>query len=238
MSTAQSRYQILDFTRGIAIILMFIFHLCFGLAQLGILKINFSTDGLWIGFRAIIVFLFLSLVGIGLVLANDKGIKLKSFIKRQLLLAVYAGLITLLSYMVRPASFVFFGILHLIFVASLLALLFIRFNTLNLILGLFTVALGLWLTIPQLDTRQFSWIGFSEMGSSSDDLAPIFPWFGLVLVGLFLGKLLIKYKNKLPLLKWNASFWLTQLISWMGRYSIHIYFIHFQSFYLLVYFFG
>ena len=83
------RYDFLDFTRGIAILLMFIYHLSFGLAQLGFVDINFSTNLAWVSFRTLIVFLFLSLVGIGLHLATRKGLNISAYLKRLALLLLY-----------------------------------------------------------------------------------------------------------------------------------------------------
>ena len=232
------RYQILDFIRGIAIGLMFVFHLSFGLAQIGYLKINFSTDFFWISFRALIVFLFLALVGIGLYLATKNKLNLHSYLKRLLLLLVYFSLITLLSQAIRPSYYVFFGILHLIFISSILGLLFVRFYWGNLIVGLVIVACGNFIHLTSLDHPMLHWIGMNTAKPATDDYAPLLPWFGLVLIGIFIGKsLFAKYQFK-SLYNWRAKHWITRLISWAGRYSIHLYFIHFQMFYLLVYFFG
>jgi len=233
-----NRYQFLDFTRGIAIGLMFIYHLSFGLAQMGYLKINFSTDLLWISFRALIVFLFLALVGIGLHLATRNKLNLRSYLKRLLLLLVYSSLITLLSEAVRPNFYVFFGILHLIFISSVLGLIFVRFYWSNLIIGLMTIGFGYIIQLASLDHPMMQWIGMNTANPVTDDYAPLLPWFGLVLIGIFIGKTLFDKHQFKSLNNWQAKHWITRLINWAGRYSIHIYFIHFQFFYVLVYFFG
>jgi len=232
------RYEFLDFTRGIAILLMFAYHLSFGFAQLGFVDINFSTDFFWVSFRTLIVFLFLSLVGIGLYLANRKSLKIKPYLKRLALLLLYFCLITLLSKSVRPNYYVFFGILHLIFVSSILGLIFIRFYWFNLFFGLSLFLLGKKLTFTTFDHPLLIWVGMSELKPITDDFAPLIPWFGFVLIGMFLGKYLFEKNDFLSLNIWHSTAWYMNLISWMGRHSIHLYFIHFQLFYLLVYFFG
>lgn len=232
------RYQFLDFIRGIAIGLMFIYHFSFGLSQIGYLKINFSTDFFWISFRALIVFLFLALVGIGLYLASKNKLNLLSYLKRLLLLLVYSSLITLLSQAIRPNYYVFFGILHLIFISSILGLIFVRFYWSNLIVGLTTIGCGYFIHLTSLDHPRMQWIGMNTAKPVTDDYAPLLPWFGLVLIGIFIGKTLFDRYHFESLNNWQAKHWLTKLISWAGRYSIHIYFIHFQLFYVLVYFFS
>ncbi len=232
------RYQILDYVRGIAIGLMFIYHLSFGLAQIGYLNIHFSTDIFWISFRSLIVFMFLALVGIGLFLATRNRLNIRSYLKRLLLLVVYFLLITLLSNTVRPDYYVFFGILHLIFVSSILGLLFVRFYWINLVVGLAFIACGKFIHLSTLDHPWFQWIGMNTVKPITDDYAPLVPWFGLVLLGIFLGKTLFSKYHFKTLYNWQAKHWSTRLICWAGRYSIHLYFIHFQLFYLLVLLFG
>lgn len=233
----QTRFQFLDFTRGVALVLMFIYHLCFGLSQLGYLEIHFSTDIFWISFRALIVFLFLSLVGIGLYLATLNRFNVKGYVKRLLLLFCYFTAITLLSQFVRPDFTVYFGILHLIFVSSLFGILFVRFKYLNLILGVTIVLLGLIYQSHYFDSIYLSWIGFSYTLPTSDDFAPIFPWFGIVLIGIYCGHYFFSTKTHQTLLNWKANVWPSRLLIWAGKHSIHLYFIHFQTFYILVYIF-
>ncbi len=231
------RYQFLDFTRGIAIGLMFIYHLSFGLAQMGYLKIHFSTDLFWISFRTLIVFLFLALVGIGLYLVTVKKLNIRPYLKRLLLLFIYFSLITFLSQAIRPNYYVFFGILHLIFVSSILGLLFVQFYWSNLIIGLIIIGCGSFIQLTSLNHAKLQWIGMNTVKSATDDYAPLVPWFGLVLIGIFIGKSLFEKYPLEPLFNWQAKHWLTRLISWAGRHSIHLYFIHFQLFYVFVYFF-
>jgi len=236
--TNHPRYQLLDFTRGIAIGLMFIFHFCFGLSQLGYLQVSFSNDLSWILFRFVIVFMFLSLVGIGLFLATRKQLNPKSYFKRLLLLLVYASLITLFSHFVRPDFYVYFGILHLIFVCSILGLLFVKLHWTNLFLGIAWMIIGYSVQFDVFNHPGFQWLGMTSQQFSADDYAPLFPWFGLVLIGIFIGRSMFEGERFTSLYQWQANHWFTQLVSWAGRQSIHLYFIHFQFFYVLVYFFG
>lgn len=247
MSTANStaatdrqakRYDFLDAVRGIAIVLMFIYHLTFGFAQLGLLDINFSVDMFWLGFRALIVFLFLGLVGIGLFLATRNKLNIKSFTKRQLLLFTYAGLISAFSWYVRPIHAVEFGILHLIFVSSLIGLFLVKSGRLNLILGIAIVVVGTSVNIeisPDSTVAAYiKWLGLTDTPNYADDFAPLFPWFGLVLIGIYIGNRLFSRESLSELKNWKATSIVAQVLCWMGRFSIHLYFFHFQFFYLLV----
>jgi len=232
------RYQALDLIRGVAIALMFIYHFCFGLSQLGIVELNFAAQPMWVGFRFVIVFLFLSLVGVGLTLMTISVFRLGAYLKRLALIVIYAGCISLISFLVRPQYFVTFGILHLIFVSSMLGLFFTRYYWFNLGLGILIVIAGYSLNFSQLDPMPLQWLGMSYANPITDDFAPLFPWFGIVLVGIFLGRLVFIENHFVSFKTWQSHHWLASLLSWAGRYSVHLYFIHFQMFYLLVYLFG
>jgi uncharacterized membrane protein len=233
--TLNSRYQLLDVIRGLAILLMLIYHACFGLKQLGFIEANFTNDHFWLSFRAVIVFLFLSLVGVGLVLANSKKLVLGAYYKRLALLLLYMSLISWLSFQVLPKHYVFFGILHLIFLSSIIGLFFVRFHWLNLITAFLILLVASLFSFELFDHPYLQWIGLMTFKPISNDYAPLFPWFSFVLVGIFLGQLILTKQWLQQKLQWQSNHWLVRLISWSGRYSLHIYFVHFQMFYVLVY---
>ncbi len=236
---ANNRLELLDFIRGIAIGLMFIFHLSFGLNEIGLLNIDFSQDYFWISFRALIVFLFLMLVGVGLVLSKNN--KNKTFFesllsKRLALLFTYMMLITLFSYYVRPQHYVYFGILHLIFISSLMGRILINFSSVYLgIISFIYLLVGLNLDSSQLNHPLVYWLGLGNKPAITDDFVPLFPWFSLVVFGLILGKYLVKSNTvKQKINKWKAQSWFSKLICWAGKNSIHLYFFHFQFFYFMI----
>ncbi len=231
------RIEFLDFTRGFAILLMFIFHLAFGLSQIKLIEIDMAHSNYWIAFRLVIVFLFLTLVGIGIILAKRKSNFLIPYLKRLFLLGLYAGLISWFSYSVRPFSYVFFGILHLIFIASIICLFFTRFYWLNLLLAVASFVSLAFRTSWFDDKPLLWWLGLAQQSPITDDFAPIFPWIGFVFLGLFVGIYLFEKNQNKAIEEWKASGLMAKLLTWAGRYSIHLYFFHFQFFYLLVWLF-
>lgn len=84
-----NHYQILDVTRGFAILLMFIYHFSFDLDYYDFIQQNFNHDAFWINFRLVIVTLFLTVMGISLYLASYRGLRKKRFQQRLLLLIFY-----------------------------------------------------------------------------------------------------------------------------------------------------
>ena len=83
---SKQRLHYLDVIRGIAIILMVVYHFCFDLDNFNIIQVNMDTSPLWRGFRYFIITLFLSTMGISLALTHSKKICWVCLKKRTLLL--------------------------------------------------------------------------------------------------------------------------------------------------------
>ena len=131
------RFWEVDFLRGIAIIMMIIFHILFDINYFSIYEINMSLGHIRI-FNYLIVTIFLLLVGISLTLSysnvkeklSKKDLKLKFFI-RGLKIFGLGLLITIATWYFLEEGFVMFGILHCIGISIILAYPFLRFRYFN-----------------------------------------------------------------------------------------------------------
>lgn len=219
-SAAPERIFIVDEARGLAVMLMVAYHFCFDLNYFRLAAFDFYQDAFWLGARAVIVTLFLLLVGISLHLATREGFKPVPFTRRLGVLAACAAIVSAGSYAMFPASGIFFGVLHFIAVASVLGLLFTRFGIANLVLGAAWLAAGLLFSHAWFDQPWANWIGFMTHKPVTEDYVPLFPWFGVVLLGLFAGR--------------NAKTWPRALLpgpsgrilKLAGRHSLAIYMLH------------
>lgn len=176
LPNSKVRYPFVDYLRGVAIVLMIIFHGAYDLTLFGFLDIDFSEDLTWYVFPRVIVFLFLFSMGSGLTLAHKEGIKWKPFWRRFTKIAVCAVGITIGTYFAFPSAWVYFGTLHCIALTSLMALFFINRPRLSL-----TVAV-LLITPHLIYGKSIPWI---LMAHKSMDYIPPFPWLGVVLLGVF-----------------------------------------------------
>lgn len=205
---------------------MFIYHFCFDLDYYGFIQQNFTQDAFWINFRTLIVTIFLLIMGISLYLSCYRGLSRKRFQKRLYLLIFYASLVSISSWVMYPTSMIFFGILHFITLASVLGLLFIRFGIFNLILGISLVTLSQIISHSFFDQSYLQWFGLTTKLPVTVDYVPLLPWFGVVLIGLYLGKILSHQPSKSNLKVWQAKDPASKTLALAGRYSLHIYMLH------------
>lgn len=224
MKTA--RYMAVDAARGCALAMMIAYHFSFDLNLFAGLGIDFNRDPRWLGFRVLIVSLFLLLVGVSQSLSLRQGLKRGWYLKRLGLLAGCAGLITLTTRLVFPDTYIFFGILHFIAVASVLGLLTWRLYRLNLVLGLVLIVIGIGVAHPWFDQAWLQWVGLMTHKPPTEDYVPLLPWFGVVLIGQFLGRWLMQTPRGMGMMEWTSTRPPSRLLAWGGRHSLLIYMVH------------
>jgi uncharacterized membrane protein len=216
------RYPWIDFARGIAILLMFVYHFCYDLVLFRWLYFDFQNSPFWLSLRTLIVSLFLLLVGISLFVATENGLNVRRFSRRLGWLVVCAALVSVASYGLFGSRFIYFGILHFIALASVLALWLRHFYRLNLFLGAALIVLGQvkWATF---DSAWLNWLGFAPRKPATEDYVPLLPWLGAVCIGLFLGRFLLKHPQ---ILCWQQAKIAQTLVTRLGQHSLLIYMLH------------
>ena len=224
----KDRFWEIDFLRGIAIVMMVLFHLIYSLDYFNITEFNVGT-GFWLYFARATASIFILLVGISLTLSFSRykiNPKFSKYVKRGLKIFSWGLIITLVTWIFLRESFVAFGILHLIGVSIILAYPFLRYKKLNLILGSTLLVIGLYLKQFTFSFNWLMWSGFIPQNYQTIDYFPILPWFGLVLIGIFIGKTL--YKNHTRQFKfWNLEkVQFVNFFGFLGRHSLFIYLIH------------
>ena len=122
---SMQRLHYLDVTRGVAIILMVIYHFCFDLDNFQYLHFEMDTDPFWRLFRFFIITLFLVTMGMSLALTHARGVCWSCLKKRTVFLGSAALLVSIASYFQFPDTWIYFGILHFILFASWLGLVFV-----------------------------------------------------------------------------------------------------------------
>src|SRR5690606_22149760 len=107
-TSKRPRLPVIDIARGVAIVAMAIYHLCWDLSYFRFIPVDVGYDPGWVLFARSILFSFMVLVGIGLVLAHGEGVRWRGFWRRLAFIAGGAALITLGTWLTFPESFVYF----------------------------------------------------------------------------------------------------------------------------------
>jgi len=220
------RSTTIDVVRGIAIAGVVLFHFVWDMEFTGFVS-GVAFHPLWLAFGRTLAGTFMFLTGVSLVLAHGQGFRQNAFVRRLGIIAVAAVAISVVTYFIFPATFVFFGILHSIAVATLIGAVFLHLpSAASMFAGAAMLALPWLVSAPAFDSRWLAWIGLSANAPPSNDLVPVFPWAGLTLLGLAYARLRKLHtawpKGGQP----GAYHWPILWFSWMGRHSLSIYLIH------------
>lgn len=213
------RILALDLYRALGIVLMVLFHFSYDLHHFGFSSIDTTKSEFFIYFRTFIVTIFMSAVGMSLYVVYTKAFNPKKYYKRLLVLGLAATLISLVTFFIFPHTWIYFGVLHMIFIASLIGPFFVKKPNVSGALGLLII--GLYL----LDFRMSPLFEILQAPlhlppGHTEDLAPFIPWFGVVLVGIF-----FMHHRVFEILKVSENRF-TNKLGFLGRHSLAIYLAH------------
>ncbi len=218
-----TRRQSIDVYRGAAILAMVGYHATWDLNYYGIIEVGIGVDALWFTIQRAILTGFLLLVGAGLWLAHRDGIDWRKFWRREALLIAAALGVSAVTWFQFGAYFAYFGVLHAIALSSLLALPLVRaplWAPIGVaIVFLFAPAV---FSADLFNTPWLAWIGFFTAAPETADLVPMFPWFGVVLVGLIGMRLM----ESAPAFTWSSRGAWARVLARIGRWSLVIYLVH------------
>ncbi len=205
-----------DAIRGVAILLMVIYHIFFDLDYLSIMDINLHDIG-WLLFQRTVGTLFLLVAGISMVLSESRNREgYLRHAKRALKLGAVAALITVVTWLYPHDGFIMFGVIHMIAVSTLIAPLFFRLGWLNVLLGLAIIIAGL--PLHHTDVDYLFWLGWVYPGYAPLDHYPLIPWFGVILLGISIGQ-------RMRWIEKTANKYANGL-AFLGRHSLTIYLLH------------
>ena len=223
---SSSRSSSLDLYRGLAVLLMIIFHFCWDLREFDYIDYSLR-DPFWVNFRSLIITLFISALGWSCYISCRKGYHWPSILTRQFKLFLAAAGISLATYLAFPENWIFFGILHFIFLASWLVLPLARKPWLSLALGL--AILTVYFTVEQVHNFSLHTFLTQTFGlpKRTLDMVNLLPWMGVVFIGPIMGHL--------QLHKWQVPTYLnSKVLIFLGRHALIVYLCHQLVLYSLV----
>ena len=235
--TQAQRMAFVDALRGAAIVLMFVYHFSYDLNFFGAIDVDFNHSPLWLGFRTLIVTSFLGLVGVSLILAHGRRVAARALWMRVGRIVACAAAVSLASRIVFPNSMIFFGILHFIAVASVAGVACVGLGGWLLPAGVVAVAVGTFASGPLFDQPWLQWFGLMTHKPITEDYVPFLPWFGVVLLGMYVGRLLPRLRAWTALSQWTPQGGAVRTLAFAGRHSLPIYMLHQPIFLALLYLF-
>jgi uncharacterized membrane protein len=212
----------LDALRGLAIVAMVAYHFCFDLRFFGITRSDFENDPRWLAARTLILSAFLLIAGISAVLAQRQPLPAARWMRHVAIIAGAALLVSIASYLVFPQSFIWFGVLHAIAASLVVARPLVARPRAAALVGALVITAGVVISSPAFDNRYLGWLGLMTHKPVTEDYVPLFPWTGVLLLGIAVGQLLVR-ANFAPLAPLSR---LPAALQWLGRHSLVVYLAH------------
>jgi uncharacterized membrane protein len=219
-----TRITLLDYSRGIAVIAMIIYHFTWDLSFFGLIETDINASLFWRELAKTIAESFLFLSGISLYLAHGNGVRWPAFLRRLAILAGAATLVTLVTWYQFPTSYIFFGILHCLALSSIIGLAFMRMRwEITLIAAVIAFALPYLISNIFFDTPILAFLGLRTLPIRTNDFVPLLPWISPLLVGITVAQ--ISQNLSLKTVFIAPKLFITPL-QFLGRHSLIIYLLH------------
>jgi uncharacterized membrane protein len=232
MAYREERFWEIDLLRGFAIVLMVPFHILFDLRFFGFPGIQLDKY-FWYYSPRLIAFLFLLLAGVSLSISYSRSKKgsqgaalFRKYLSRGAGIFLWGMVITAVTWLLFRDEYIIFGILHLIGLSIVLSYPFLRMRYGNLVLGIACIAAGLYLQDQTFAFPYLLFLGFVPASFSSLDFFPLLPWFGVILIGIFLGNVLYQGAARRFSLTDSSKNIFAVSLCYAGRHSLAIYLLH------------
>ncbi len=172
----------IDVLKGILVILMVAYHACYVAVLFDLARIELYKGFWWI-FPRIIAAGFIAVSGWNLAGKKSRGSRFRGFAERALRLGLVAIAISAVTWPMFGKSFVFFGIIHLLAVSTVLAYPFLGRPLPAIAAAGACAASGLALGTVRFGFHWLAWLGFRPATLHPVDYLPLLPWFAFALAG-------------------------------------------------------
>ncbi|VBB08358.1 Hypothetical protein LUCI_3630 [Lucifera butyrica] len=204
----------IDFLRGIAILLMVVFHAVYDLRTFHSRPLDYLS-GFWYYEGKLAAVLFMVISGVCSTIGRRN-------VRHGLEIFAWGMFLTVITYFYDAGSYIRFGILHLLGVSLMTAPLVRKMRPwLAVLASVPVLALGAFVPSIPVTSHYFLSVGLTYDSFYSVDYYPLLPWYGIFLLGTAAGNVL--YARKRSLLGIEAS---RSGITRLGRHSLAVYLLH------------
>lgn len=144
--------------------------------------------------------------------------------------------VTIVTYLIFPDAYIFFGILHLIAVAGLLSLpLLAAPSWVVALVAACAIALPFAASGPSFNSDVLLWLGLGTKIPLTNDWRPLLPWLGVMLAGVLLGRAILARGLPAALADWRPRGTAGRALVLGGRHSLLLYLVHQPVFIAIVF---
>jgi len=176
------RSRRLDELRGALVLAMIAYHACYVAVMFGLSAIDLYS-GFWWVFPRLIAAGFVGVSGWCLAAKRARGATFGGFARRAGRLALVSLAISAATYPVLKERFVFFGVIHLLALASVAAYPLLGRPPAALAVAALCLAGGQALGEPRFGFPWLAWLGLRPAALQPADYLPVLPWFAFAALG-------------------------------------------------------
>ena len=211
---------------------MIMYHFSYDLAYFGLFDVGFFRSGIGLNAARLIGGSFIFLAGLSLTLSYRRALRRApgrsllfwKYFARGLRIFSYGLVITFLTWIFLPNEMILFGILHMIGISIILTYPFLNLKLPNVALGIACIVLGILLRGLDVHNSWLVWLG-THPTFFMPDYWPIFPWFGVMLLGVAAGNALYRDRRKQAAHATQRPRVIRPL-AFLGRHSLTVYLVH------------
>ncbi len=213
---------------------MVVYHASYVAVMYTLLAIDIYS-GFWWVFPRVIAAGFVCLAGWNLAGKRARGAPFSAFAKRAGMLGLIALVISIATWVALGKSFVFFGVIHLIAVSTLLAYPLLGKPALSALAGAVCMIAGLVLGRYRFDFPWLAWLGFRPQGIFPSDYLPLLPWFAWAAIGAAAADTAARIIGRRETESTHAPKavreplkrnWTVNALAFLGRKSLIVYLVH------------
>jgi uncharacterized membrane protein len=234
------RFWELDLARGAALLMMLVANFMTVLDFFGIYPAY--AQPFWFWFARITAFLFVFIAGIALTLSIARStprdgrsrVLLPSVARRGAGILAWGLVITAVTWLAIPETYIRWGVLHLIGFGILVTQPLAGRRALALVLGVALCAWGYAIGDVVVDFPWLIWLGYQPATFRSEDYFPVAPWLGIFVLGVFAGDILYPAGLRAFPLAGLGTTPAVRALSWLGCHTLPIYLLHQPLFVIVV----